>query len=326
MNRDQSSRHLVDPALAPMLDALPPINLSAETLAAFRARPFPAAELSAEARSVERINRRIAGPAGAPEVAIALFRPPALERPGPAILHIHGGGYVTGSVDSVDVRQRELCAALNRPIVSVDYRLAPETPFPGPLEDCYAALAWMCGHGGEHGISADGIVLKGESAGGGLAAALALLARDRGEFAPIHQHLTYPMLDDRTGSTRTPAPFAGEFVWTAADNRFGWSALLGREPGSADVSPYAAPARATDLSGLAPAFISCGALDLFAAECLDYAGRLTAAGVPTELHLFPGGFHGFDLAPMAEIAAAARDASLAALRRAMQLPNEAPPT
>jgi triacylglycerol lipase len=135
----------------------------------------------------------------------------------------------------------------------------------------------------------------GESAGGGLAAALALLARDRGEYQLAFQHLIYPMLDDRTCVAANPNPVAGEFIWTAHNNRFGWSALLGCEPGGANVSPYAAAARATDLSGLPPAFISCPTLDLFIDENIAYAARLLHAGVPVELHVYPGGFHGFDI-------------------------------
>ena len=197
----------------------------------------------------------------------------------------------------------------------------PETPTPGPLEDCYTALAWTVQSGADFGIDTSRVVLKGESAGGGLAAALALLSRDRGEFRPLHQHLTYPMLDDRTGTMRPPGPYAGEFVWTAKDSQFAWPALLGGPAGGADVSPYAAPARATDLAGLPPAYIMAGALDLFADESTDYARRLMQAGVPAELHIYPGGFHGFDLAPAAEVAIAARASSLAALSRAFASAN-----
>ena len=156
----------------------------------------------------------------------------------------------------------------------------------------------------------------GESAGGGLAAALALLARDRGEYSIAFQHLIYPMLDDRTG-TETPHPYAGEYLWTPANNMFGWSALLSVAPGSAGVSPYAAAARAADLAGLPPAFIATGALDLFVEEDIEYARRLIRAGVPVELHVYPGAFHGFDLSPDARVAQEARRISVAALRRAL---------
>jgi acetyl esterase/lipase len=156
----------------------------------------------------------------------------------------------------------------------------------------------------------------GESAGGGLAAALALLARDRGEYELAFQHLIYPMIDDRT-CIANPNPFTGEFVWTSENNCFGWSALLGAPPGLGPISPYAAPARATDLAGLPPTFISAGALDLFLEENIEYGRRLLRAGVPVEMHVYPGGFHGFDWHPTATIAKAARRDSLAALARAL---------
>ena len=313
------SRHLIDPELLPLIDAFPPIELSHETLAAFRDMVVPQPEPSAAAQNVEVSYRSIPGAAGDPPVRVALYRPPATN--GSAIVHIHGGGYVGGSAEMTQARQLEMAAALHCLMVSVDYRLAPETPHPGPVEDCYAALAWTARSASELGIDAARIAIKGESAGGGLAAALALLARDRGEFRPVLQHLTYPMLDDRTATTRAAAPFAGEFLWTAPHNLFGWTALLGRAPGGDDVSAYAAPARAEDFVGLAPAYIMTGALDLFAEESLDYARRLLAAGVPTEFHVYPGGFHGFDLVPAAQIAIAARASGLAALARALTAPD-----
>lgn len=311
------SRHLVDPLLAPLLDLIPHIDLSAETLEAFRARELPQPEPSDAARRVVVTKHKAPGRGEAPDVPVALHRPAGANGLLPVILHIHGGGYVSGSVDANEVRQREMSASLGCAIVSVDYRLAPETPFPGSIEDCYATLAWVAGAAGELGIDAARIVVKGESAGGGLAAALALLARDRGEFALALQHLTYPMLDDRTATTRPSHPYAGEFLWTGADNLFGWTSLLGGAPGGEGVSPYAAPARAEDLADVAPAYIMTGALDLFAEECTDYVRRLIGAGVPAEFHLFPGGFHGFDLVPNSEVAGAARASGLAALHRAL---------
>jgi acetyl esterase/lipase len=159
--------------------------------------------------------------------------------------------------------------------------------------------------------------VKGESAGGGLAAALALLVRDRGELSLAFQHLLYPMLDDRTCVTADPHPFTGEFVWTPDQNRFAWAAFLGTAPGSANISPYAAAARAENLAGLPPAFLSVGALDIFLEENLDYARRLTRAGVPVELHLYPGAYHGFGIAAAARVATAAERDSKAFLRRAL---------
>jgi triacylglycerol lipase len=209
---------------------------------------------------------------------------------------------------------RPLAEALGCVIVSVDYRLAPETAFPGAIEDCYAGLTWTVAHAAELNIDTARLGVMGESAGGGLAAALALLARDRGEIALAFQVLTYPMLDDRT-CTRAPHPYAGEFLWTPRNNRYGWRALLGEEPGGPKVSPYAAPARADDLSGLPPTFLMTGALDLFVDENIDYARRLVAAGVPTEFHVYPGAFHAFDAWPGAQVAEQARRDRLEALER-----------
>ena len=159
----------------------------------------------------------------------------------------------------------------------------------------------------------------GESAGGGLAAALALLARDRGAYKLTFQHLIYPMLDDRTCVAAEPNPVAGEFIWTPHNNHFGWSALLGHAPGRPGVSPYAAPARAVDLTGLPPAFIACPTLDLFIDEDVTYAQRLMRAGVPVELHVYPGGFHGFDIfGDAAAVSLQARRDSREALRRFLQ--------
>jgi triacylglycerol lipase len=264
-------------------------------------------------------RRRIPGPAGAPEVEVLCYRPKAATGALPCILHIHGGGYVLGDAASMAAFHKPLALEVNCAIVSVDYRVAPETRFPGAVEDCYAGLAWLAATSSEIGVDSARIGVMGESAGGGLAAALALLARDRKEHALAFQHLIYPMLDDRTCAGADRHPHAGEFIWTAASNRFGWTALLGVAPGSDGVSPYAAAARAEILAGLPPAFISTGALDLFVEEDIDYARRLIRAGVPTELHVYPGAFHGFDFAAGVDVADRARRDSRAALARALRL-------
>ena len=184
------------------------------------------------------------------------------------------------------------------------------------MEDCYAALKWFHANAAELGFSPKRIAIGGESAGGGLAAALALVARDRGEVPIIHQQLVYPMLDDR--SPAEPHPYAGEFGWTRGANRFGWKSLLGQEPGGEGVSPYAAPARAANLEGLPPTFIGVGALDLFLEEDLEYARRLTRAGVPVELHVYPGAFHGSDLVTTARISRMHARDQMEALRAAFE--------
>lgn len=268
-----------------------------------------------EGLPVDVEERRIEAAEGH-EIGALVYRPRDASPPRPAVLHIHGGGYVAGSMHMMDGANRKLAAELGCVVVSVDYRLAPETPHPGPVGDCYAALRWLHAHGGTLGVDATRIAVSGESAGGGLAAALALLARDRGEVPVIFQRLIYPMLDDRTCTRSDPNPYTGEFVWTRAHNHFGWRSLLGHEPGVPAVSPYAAAARAKDLAGLPPAFISVGALDLFFDESLEYAQRLVRAGVSTELHVYPGAFHGSDAADGAALTVDAQHNAREALRRA----------
>jgi acetyl esterase/lipase len=305
--------HLVDPELRPMLEVFPTMSFGMESLAEIRERVFPMPEVDASMTTQER--RSTAGPAGAPDVEVLVYRPITASGPLPCIYHIHGGGYVVGTAKNQEPIHRQLAASLGCAIVSVDYRLAPETPFPGPVEDCYAGLAWTFARAAELGLDTGRIGVMGESAGGGLAAALALLARDRGEYALAFQHLIYPMLDDRTCEHPDPHHHAGEFIWHAHNNRFGWSSLLGHAPGREGVSPYAAPARAEDLSGLPPTFISTGGLDLFLEEDLEYARRLMRVAVPTELHVYPGAFHAFDMHPDAAVAHQARRDSREALAR-----------
>jgi triacylglycerol lipase len=309
-----NSRHLVDPEVSPLLDMWPTTIFTHENLAEVRAREFPLPPFDTAGTTLER--RSVPGPEGAPEIVLHIYLPEDAPRPLPCIYHIHGGGYVVGAAKNLESFHRPLVKTLGCALVSVDYRLAPETVFPGAIEDCYAGLAWTVAHATELGIDSARIGVMGESAGGGLAASLALLARDRGAYALAFQHLIYPMLDDRT-CIAAPHPYAGEFIWPAHNNAFGWGALLGQKPGSDDVSPYAAAARAEDLTDLPPAYIATGSLDLFLDEDIAYAQRLLRAGVPTELHVFPGGFHGFDLMPGARISDAARAASHAALRRSL---------
>ncbi|ANP46455.1 alpha/beta hydrolase [Candidatus Viadribacter manganicus] len=316
------TRKLVDPALLPVLDVFPTVALTDELLAPMReAERFAQLPVTIpqEVRDgVAQAVRTVPGPAGAPDITLTIYQPRNATAPLPCIYHIHGGGYVGGSAAQLEPLHRPAAYDLNCVIVSVDYRLAPENRFPASIEDCYAGLAWTFANASALGIDTARVGVMGESAGGGLAAALALLARDRGDYKLAFQHLIYPMLDDRTCVVQTPNPVAGEFIWTPHNNRFGWSSLLGHEPGVDDVSPYAAPARATDLKGLPPAFIACPTLDLFIDEDIDYAARLGRAGVAVELHVYPGGFHGFDIfGGAAPISNRARQDSREALRRAL---------
>ena len=313
MEKKMTSRSLVDPELLPFLDAWPAVLLSDDILALVRARVLPLSETPQDGVTIER--RRVPGPAGDPDVDLHLYRPSgdAPSSPSACIYHIHGGGFVTGKASDFEVICRQLVTALGCVVVAVDYRLAPETPYPGSIDDCYAGLVWVHENAAPLGLDVNRIGVMGESAGGGLAAALALLARDRGGPALTFQCLSYPMLDDRTCLNDTPHPYAGEFIWPQHNNHFGWRALLGCDPGAADVAHYAAPARATDLSGLPTTYIMTGALDLFLEEDVEYARRHWRAGVSCELHVYPGAFHGFDFAPDARIAIQARADRLAFL-------------
>jgi acetyl esterase/lipase len=237
---------------------------------------------------------------------------------GPGVLHIHGGGYTASSAVGSLPNIQQLAQELDCPIVSVDYRLAPETIWSGSLEDNYAALLWMHAHAAEIGVDPARIAVMGESAGGGHAALLSLAVRDRGEVSLAFQALIYPMIDDRAGTSRKLAEHIGWFGWSPDANRFGWHSFLGCRPGGRKVPVAAVPARVEDLSGLPPAFIGVGGLDLFVEENVEYARRLNAAGVPTELLVMPGAFHGFDMfLPDAAISQRFTAAKVSALRRGL---------
>lgn len=251
--------------------------------------------------TVSAEDRVIPGAADAPEVAVRVYRPveavpsPAAPVPSPAaLLFIHGGGMVMGTLDTYDAEARSLTDAVGCNVVAVDYRLAPENPHPALVEDCYAALVWMDANAAELGIDERRIGVYGQSAGGGLAAATALLARDRGGPSLVFQALIYPMLDDRSVQPSTHE-IVDLGVWDRGDNIEAWQWVLGSDYGTDDVSPYAAPARATDLSGLPPAYIDVGGVELFRDESIEYATRLMQAGVATELHVNPGAYHAAEL-------------------------------
>jgi acetyl esterase/lipase len=312
---------LIDPELRPLLEAAPMgLPLNAENLAVIRENlaNFTLLPPSADGAAVSLEERMIDGPTKAPPVRVLIYRPAVMRTAMPALLHIHGGGYVVGRPEIIETTNRRRAANLGCVVVSVGYRLPPQTPHPGPIEDCYAALKWLYDHAAELGIDAKRIAIGGESAGGGLAAALALLARDRGEVPLVLQFLIAPMLDDRTVTRSDPHPYVVHEAWSAEYNAFGWRALLAAEPGSQGVSPYAAAARAENLSGVAPAFISVGALDLFLEENLEYARRLSRAGVAVELHVYPGAFHGFaEMTDDARVSIAAAADGMRALHKAL---------
>lgn len=287
----------LDPQIAAVLDSIPSglPAIDRDNLPALREQRLVRLESLPPSTEVAREDRRVPGPPEAPDVVVRLHVPVGLAEPAPCLFFIHGGGYVMGSRTADDARFDRWCPTLGCIGVSVEYRLAPEVPFPGPLEDCYHGLRWVFEHARDLGIDSSRIGVGGASAGGGLAAALALLARDRGELPIAFQMLAYPMLDDRrtTKSSGWDVP-----VWSPANNEFGWRSYLGDLYGTDRVPYLAAAARAHDLTGLPPAFVFVGSVDGFCDEDVQYAVSLSHAGVPTELHVYPGAPHAFDsLAP-----------------------------
>ena len=261
-------------------------------------------------------EQMIPGVNHAPDIKLFVINAKAgTSRPG--ILHTHGGGFILGTA-ATDIRRLQgLARELDCVIVSVEYRLAPETDYKGSIEDNYAGLRWMYDHASQLGLDRSRIALTGESAGGGHAALLAITARDRGEIPIIFEALVYPMLDDRTGGVVKEPAHIATVGWSASENQYGWRAFLGQQPGTAKVPEGAVPARTKSLAGLPPTFIEVGGVDLFVGEDIDYARRLNEAGVPTELLVIPGAFHGFDgIAPDSPQAQQFTRAKVEALRRA----------
>ncbi|WP_260929428.1 alpha/beta hydrolase [Novosphingobium sp. 9] len=298
----------VDPELRPLAETFlkqreagPPLSLA--NLAQARAAGLQNAP--AALPDVPYLSKRIPVPDNPPgkggEVTVYVINStPGASRP--AILHVHGGGFISGSPLSDLRRLQQLAHDLRLTIVSVDYDLAPEARYQRSIEQNYAALKWTYDHAADLGIDRQRIAVLGGSAGGGHAAILAIVARDRGEVPLCFQCLIYPMLDDRTGTTRHPAAPIGKLIWTEDNNRLGWSSFLGQQPGGPTVPAVPVPARCRDLRGLPPTFIGVGSIDLFVDEDIDYARRLIDAGVPTQLVVVPGAYHGFEeLVPQARI-------------------------
>lgn len=304
-----------DEELLPFVALLPAIDLS-DVAAARAALDAMLGQFAAVAdRSGLVVTDHLVRHEAGPDVPVRVYRPEPDGPPRAALLYIHGGGFVLGSISTEEPAAIELARQLGIVVASVEYRLAPENPYPAALEDCAAALAWLHGNAADLGVDPDRIGVYGQSAGGGLAAALALFVRDHGGPRLCFQFLGIPELDDRLG-TVSMQRFVDTPLWNRPNAVLSWRYYLGDHP--EPVPPYAAPARAGDLAGLPPAYVSAMEYDPLRDEAIDYATRLLQAGVPVELHVFPGQFHGSALFPTAT-GERARAEALAALRRGLRI-------
>jgi acetyl esterase/lipase len=302
-----------DAELAAVLSAGPLAPAAShETLAELRASMLQASsgiDLSAQGK-VRQDEFTVPGPEGEPDVTVVMLRPVHGDGPWPVLYNTHGGGMIAGSARGELPFYLQYVAEGLAAIVSVEYRLAPEHPDPAPIEDCYAGLHWTAVNASKYDLDPDRILLLGASAGGGLAAGLALLARDRGFPAITHQILICPMIDDRM-VTPSSQMLDNQGVWDRHSNLFGWTALLGDRRGGSSVSIYAAPARAQDLTGLPKTYVDVGGAETFRDEAIDYGQRLAQAGVLVDLHVWGGAFHGSDMilpqAALSRAAVAVRD-------------------
>ena len=311
----------IDPELRPAAKQMLSLGMPPLSAATLHRGPATAGGPPAELLSgIKVTEQHVPAQGSLPGVTVYVVNADPSKRR-PAILHTHGGGFIVGSAKGELRYLQETARDLDCVIVTVEYRLAPETRFTGSTEDNYAGLKWLYSHAEELGVDRTRIALMGESAGGGHAAILAIRARDRGEIPVAFQALVYPMLDDRTGSAMPIPPYIATVGWSPPENRFGWRSFLGVEPGGANVPAAAVPARLKNLAGLPPAFIGVGGVDLFAVEDMEFARRLTLANVPTELLVIPRAFHGFDrVAPETSLARLFTKAKLNALRRAFGQP------
>jgi acetyl esterase/lipase len=313
----------IDPELASIVPLLPESRY-ADPVAARAALADLIAQFGIvpDVTGLDVEDRLVPGVADAPDVAVRVYRPSDRPVPLPALLYLHGGGFTLGSIETEHLDAIALTRTLGVVVVSVEYRLAPENPFPAGLDDCFAALAWLAAESTNLGVDPARIAVYGQSAGGGLAAGLCLMARDRGGPPICFQFLGIPELDDRL-ETPSMQAFVDTPLWNRPNAELSWRHYLGEHKhcGADDdsVSHYAAPARATDLSGLPPAYVTTMEFDPLRDEGILYALHLLQAGVPVELHQFPGTFHGSSIIPSAAVSKRMYAERLVVLRRALQL-------
>lgn len=314
---------LYHPQLASMLPALEgyvPVRMTLDQLAHFRSISSPDRADLIDGRNVDCVDYVIPGHAGA-EIVVSVISRKGHERPGAAIYFMHGGGMVMGNRFAGAAPLVDWAIKHDAVCVTVEYRLAPEHPAPVPVEDCYAGLVWVAEHAEMLKFDPRRLVIFGGSGGGGLAAGATLLARDRNGPDLLGQLLQCPMIDDRN-NTASALQYDGVGVWDTTSNRTAWKAILGDKCSTADVSPYSAPARMADLSGLPPTFIDVGAAEVFRDEAIAYAAGISAAGGQCELHVWGGAFHGFyDIAPQSDLAKACLAARESWLDRLLDLPG-----
>lgn len=304
----------MDPELRSTFSVLPELNL--DDLHTQREMMNEMLEAPPEDSNIKVTERFIPGPADNPEVRVKIYEPVKKDGLLPGLLYIHGGGMVLGSPEMTDGVCYSYVKEVNCVIVSVQYRLAPEHPFPAGPEDCYAALKWFYDHANELGVDSSRLGVAGASAGGGLTLAVSLMTRDRQGPPLIFQMPLYPMIDDRN-TTPSSHEITDKRVWCREHNLKAWDMYLGNG-GNDNVSPYAAPARATDFSGLPPTFTFIGDLDPFRDETIELVAKLSQAGVPTEFTLYPGCFHGFEVfVPDADVSKRSVASMMSALKRGL---------
>lgn len=310
-------KNRIDPELQETLDFFPPLDLdNIEATRKMMAEMSQAIEIPMDP-SVQISTRMVPGLDDNPSVRVRIYEPKEKSGILPGLLWIHGGGYVMGDPEGDDVLCQRYVTEANCVVVSVDYRLAPEHPYPAGLEDCYAALNWFSERASQLGVDSSRIGVAGASAGGGLTAALSLLARDRKGPELCFQMPLYPMIDDRN-NTPSSLEITGNMIWNHDLNQKGWSMYLNGKNGTEHVSQYASPARATDLTGLPYTYTCVGQLDPFRDEILDYVTRLCRAGVDVEFHLYPGCYHGFEgVVPNAEISQRALNEYIGAVKHVL---------